>query len=530
MTSDAARAEELVEQAIAAVNRSALDEAEALCNRALEEAEVPRAYFVRGFIAHLQRRHGAAVADCATAAAKGVDDWQNFLTLGKSYMALRQAAPAYDALLQAVRRNPRHPDAAIRLLRMALMHRGGEHAAELYRELFAAQGMREVDDAWLALALRMRIPVETPPHARTAPQDTALRWAERSGVEVLRLGEAEAVPVQAIGQDTVEYVHGNVPYVVDLPDVEVFAYSHVVLTSDGFALNEAGGHAEYGRFVDHRADAAVIGHTEDTLYLRTDAYRMESLDEAVWLAGPASNEFGHWVGEFAPRLQFLEQHPAFAGRPIIVDEGMPASHLELLSMLCPNRIIPLPRLHGLRVRRLLYAPTPTFFLIHLLPDHTLPEHVACCASVRSYRFLKERVEQALGVAPRTEAKYYLSRANRWSRKVHNEAEVRAYLEGHGYQTVMMEDLTFTEQIRLFQGASAIVAQNGSAMQNFIYARPDVRLFVLTQSNLHNLAAFNGQARALGFAPVFITGEAVDDPNYKHANYVVPLESLAPAVA
>ncbi len=523
-------ADELVEQAIAAVNRGALDEAEGLCGQALEISENARAYFVRGFVAQSRRRYEQAVTDAGRAAALGYESWQNFLTLGKAHTALGQIPQAYEALLQAARRNARSADLANRLLRIALMHRGVEHAGQIYRELFAAQQVREIDDAWLAMALEAGLDVEIPPYARAARQDTALHWAERSGIDVLRLGEPEAIPVQALGQDQIEYVRGNPPYAVDLPDVQVFAYSHAVLTADGFALNEAGGHPEYGRFVDHRSDAAVIGHTADTLYLRTDAFRMEDLDEAVWLAGPASNEFGHWLGEFAPRLEFLEQHPAFAGRPIIIDEGMPASHLELLSMICPNRLITLPRGHGLRVKRLLYAPTPTFFLIHLLPNHGLPEHVACIASVRSYRFLKARVEQALGVTPQTGAKYYLTRAGRAARKVRNEAEVRSFLEAHGYQTVTTETLTFADQVRLFQSASAIVAPNGSAMQNFIYARPDTKLFVLTQANVHNLAAFNGQARAMGFAPVFIPGQAVRGSNWKHADYDVPLEALAPAVA
>jgi tetratricopeptide (TPR) repeat protein len=530
MASTEADSAELVQQAIAALGRGALDQAEAFCRQALQTAELGEAYHILAIVDLRRGRNAEAVANGSRAAQLGADGWRNLLLLGAAHMALGQLQRAHETLLAAAGQNPADVEIAARLLSVTLRLHGASSAETTYRELFAPLSVRRIDEAWLRLALQAGVSIEPPARVQLAPQDTARRWAERSGVEVLALGEVEQIPIQRIGAEApTSHVAGNPPYVVDLPDVQVFAYSHAVLTHDGYALNEAGGHADYGRFVDHRSDAAVIAQHEGKLLLRAGAFEMQDLEEGVWLAGPASDAFGHWIGEFAPRLEFLERHPAFAGRPIIVDEGMPASHLDLLAMLCPNPLITLRRGHGLRVRRLLYAPTPTFFPIHLLPND-LPPFAACCASVRSYRFLKARVERALGAAPATGGKYYLSRANRSWRRIRNEDEVRAHLERYGYRTVMTEDLSFAEQVRLFQGAAAVIAPTGSAMQNFIYAPTDVRLFVLTQSNVHNHAAFNGQARALGYDPQFICGEAAGDAGQKHIDYVIPLGSLAPATA
>lgn len=527
MATSGAGPDELVQQAIAAVTRGDLAEGETLCQQALQQAEVGDAYYILGFIALQQDRYAEVVGNCSRGLALGAGGWHAKLLLGTAYTALGSLGAAQNALRDAAREQPTNVETALRLLDVTRTLSGAPQAQALYNELFAPLAVAEIDEGWKGMGGH----AAPPPASILATQDTALAWARRSGVEVFDAGEVEAIPIQTIGSDApTSHVTGNTPYVVDLPDVQVFAYSHMVLTTDGFVLNEAGGHAEYGRFVDHRSDAAVAGQQGSQLRIRTGEFEMQDLDEGVWLAGPASNHFGHWVGEFAPRLQFLEQHPAFAGRPIIVDEGMPASHLELLGMICPNNpVITLRRGQGLRVRRLLYAPTPTFFLIHLLPND-MPPFVACCASVRSYAFLRDKVEQALGVAPPTGGKYYLSRANRDWRRIRNEDEVRRHLESHGYQTVMAETLTFAEQVRLFQGASAIVAPNGSAMQNFIFSPKDLGLYVLTQSNLHNHAAFNGQARALGYAPQFVLGQAIGDPGQKHTDYIIPIEALAPAVA
>lgn len=519
--------EALMQRAFQAVNRGDLAESEALCRRVLAAREDGRAHYVLGFIALQRRQYEDAVANCAQAAARQAGGWHNLLLLGLAHQALGRLEEAREALEGAVRLNPRHVEAALRLLEVVVRLHGRGAAEELYGQKFQPLAVREIDEGWEKLALRTGGPL---PGARTYPQETAPEWARRSGLAAIDAGDVEGIPVQAIGAPApTGHVMGNRPYVVDLPDVRAFAYSHIVLTADDVALNEAGGHRDYGRFVDHRSDAAVVYQHEGRLRLRDGAFEMRDVDEAVWLAGPASDAFGHWIGEFAPRLEFLEQHPAFAGRPILIDEGMPATHLELLGMICPNPLIVLRRGQGVRVRRLLYAPTPTFFPIHLLPND-IPPFVACCASVRAYRYLKEKAEGVLGVAPPTGRKYYLSRAARSWRRIRNEDEVRGYLERHGYETVMTEDLTFAEQVRLFQGAAAIMAPTGSAMQNFIYAPTDVRLFVMTQENLHNHAAFNGQARALGYDPQFICGQAVGDAGQKHTDYVIPIEALVAAVA
>jgi capsular polysaccharide biosynthesis protein len=516
--------DELVKQAIAAVTAGDHAQAEGFCRQALEFGEVGEAYYILGFITLQQGRYDEAIGNCSRAVALEAGGWHAHLLLGAAHSALGHLGPAHTALTAAVRQNPGSVEASLRLLDVTVALAGLPAAQATYTELMAPLENPEIDSGWVQMGGEL----VARPVGVLVSQETALAWARRSGVEVLDAGEVEAIPIQTIGADApTSYVMGNTPYVVDLPDVQVFAYSHMVLTADGVALNEAGGHTEYGHFVDHRSDAAVAGHENGKLRLKLDDFEMQDLDEGIWLAGPASNHFGHWIGEFAPRLEFLEQHPAFAGRPIIVDEGMPASHLEILGMICSNPVVTLRRGQGLRVRRLLYAPTPTFFVIHLLAND-MPPFVACCASVRSYRFLKDKMEKALGVAPPTGARYYLSRANRDWRRIRNEDEVRSYLESHGYQTVMTEDLTFAEQVRLFQSAAAIMAPSGSAMQNFIFSPPDVGLFVLTQANLHNHAAFNGQARALGYQPHFICGVAIDAAQ-KHSDYMIPIDALAPAV-
>ena len=56
------------------------------------------------------------------------------------------------------------------------------------------------------------------------------------------------------------------------------------------------------------------------------------------MGGFASSAYGHWFAEFIPKLRFLEQHPRFSELPIIVDEGMPQSHYDFLSLLVPNAL------------------------------------------------------------------------------------------------------------------------------------------------------------------------------------------------
>lgn len=512
-----------------------LAEAEAVCRAVIENDDDPAALYYLGYIAQQSARPEAGIAWLRRAiAAPGGDTWGAYLRLGVCFHVLGRLPEAYDALLACSEREPANQDSAGLLLEDAIAVHGFGHARALYERLFEGLADPAIDRIWVRCAFAAGQPAPSHPGLVACRQMRAQDWALAKGASVVPAGEVEQIPVetpppeQYAGEQLKLTVAGNPPYVAELPEVTIFSRSHIVLTSDGVALNEAGAHPRWGRFLSHASDAAVLAQRGDEVLLDTAAFTTtRELEAGIMLSGPASDAWGHWIGEFLPRLDFYEHHPDFADLPIIVDADMPQSHLEHLAAIAANRLVVLQPGEALKVRRLLYAPAPTFFPIHILPGP--PPHEICQASPRAYRYLKARVEASLGVQPPTGGKYYLTRAGRSWRRIRNEDELAGFLEAQGFRTVAVETLSFAEQVRLFQDAAVIVAPNGSAQQSIIYAPKSVQFLILSQSNLHNQMGFYSQTRPLGYAPRYVCGSPVGDDGEKHVDYLIPLEVLAAAL-
>ena len=455
--------------------------------------------------------------------------------LGLSLRSLGRHVEAAAALTTAHQLLPSKIDVAVLLLEETLVVAGLNSATELYRVMASQITDATLTRAWKKLSFEKADVLAPPPDGCVAcDQMTARAWALDRGLIVTNVEGVDDIPVESppvIGVRPVSYkttIYSNEPYVVELRGATIFSKSNIVLTSDGVALDETGAHEDYGQFVSHQSDNAVIGQRDGRLLIDTGSFEIRTLEVGIMLSGALSGAFGHWVPEYLPKLQFYEHHPEFKQLPIIVDEDMPQSHYDYLNCIAKNLLIKIPANVGFRCERLIYAPPATFFPAHLFPNE-IPVHEVGPVSPRSYRYLKSRVEATLGTRRPGGGRYFLSRRNMTWRRLSNDAEVSAFLEAKGYQTVQIESLSFVEQVRMFQNALHIVASNGSSLQNIIFSDPSVRLLVLSQSNLVNWGAFYAQTGELGYKSRFVCGESIGDPSQKHADYLVPLSTLEAAM-
>ena len=116
------------------------------------------------------------------------------------------------------------------------------------------------------------------------------------------------------------------------------------------------------------------------------------------------------------------------------------------------------------------------------------------------------------------------------RRLLNEEEIAADLLTLGFETIFIEEMSVDEQIDLFQQAQWIVAPNGSALLNLIFADTTTKLLVLSQPNLHNLGTFQGPMDALGYQSLFVCGDYVLAEDAKHSDYQVPVQRIRMALS
>lgn len=366
-----------------------------------------------------------------------------------------------------------------------------------------------------------------------APISTVRDWSQKIGLSLLEAGEVEEIPFTAPhvwgyppATDTM-FALSNKPYVAEIKDARIFSNSSLILTFDGTALSETGGHSDFGRFINFAYETIVLAQQPAKVLLNFSEFNTREIEAGIFLSGLASSAFGHWLPEFLPKLQFLQRHPDFASLPIIVDAGMPQSHFDHLRRLAGNPLILLQASESLLCRRLLVAPSPAFFPVETFPND-IPMHELPGLSPRAMRFL--RAGESFEIKKSRHRRIFLARKNMKWRRLLNEEEIAKDLLTLGFESIFIEEMSVGEQIDLFQQAQWIVAPNGSALLNLIFADTSTKLLVLTQPNLHNWGTFQGPMDALGYQSLCVCGDYAVAEDKKHSDYHIPLQRIRDALS
>ncbi|HBA54166.1 glycosyltransferase family 61 protein [Syntrophorhabdus aromaticivorans] len=459
-----------------------------------------------------QGRLEEAAKFAVQAAGLSHNNWLSHFIAGVALKGLGREKEACKYLRQANAISPKDPQTIQQLVKAVGVSEGVESAAAEY----VAYCRKSGSEADIVIA----------------PIHTVLDWAERVGLPLLDAGEVEEIPFKTPhvwgkppASETIIAL-SNRPYVADITDARIFSHSGLILTSDGVALSDTGGHPEFGRYVSFAYETVVLAQQPGKVLLNLGAFETREIEAGIFLSGSASDAFGHWLPEFLPKLQFLKQHPDFAALPIIVDANMPQSHFDHLRRFADNPLIKLQANESFLCRRLLVAPSPAFSPVELLPNN-IPVHEMPGLSPRALYFIRGD-ESPGGETTRSRRIFLARRKTKW-RRLLNEEEIAADLSKIGFETIFIEEMTVSEQIGLFQQALWIVAPNGSALLNLIFADTSVKLLILAQPNLFNWGTFQGPMDALGYQSICLCGEYAVARDQKHSDYSISREHVRKAL-
>ena len=173
----------------------------------------------------------------------------------------------------------------------------------------------------------------------------------------------------------------------------------------------------------------------------------------------AGINYYHWLIECLPRLRQLadlgESPPT-----LLMPRSMPAFCEESLACCLPANM-PLRRIDGW------VRPEDYLFVSfrHIKPVSWMDED--------SREFVRDAVFKRYGLSADHEGsrRIYLSRSAAALRRLVNEDEVQDVLASFGFETVCAERLTFEQQVRVFHGASHVVAVHGAGLANLLFAGP-----------------------------------------------------------
>jgi capsular polysaccharide biosynthesis protein len=461
---------------------------------------------------------------------QGSQDPMTALVLGVACRNCGRHAEAAEALLAAHRALPDRVDAACMLLEETAAAHGFGQARKVYGEVYAV-----LPDPAVTACFDLLLTEAGKTDAGRAPLMSVPEWMAKTDSALDFVGEREILHVEdppTYGAPSTErlnlMVPGYVPYACTLREATLFARSSIVVASDGTALNDIIADPRFGHFLLLHHDPIVRARPEpNLLVLDTSEHQVTEMDAGVMLSGWVSKHFGHWAPEYLCRLAYLERHPRFAELPIIVDDDMPPQHLEFLSLLVPNRIVQIAAGEALRVGELVVGSPSVFFPVHLTLDHEVPPENQGGLPLGGLRYIQERVLRNLPPTGEADRRVYLSRRSSTWRRLLNEDEVSEVLAAMGFEILFPEEMTIEEQVRMYQGARVVVAPNGSALLNAIFAPKDVTLIVLSQRGLFNWGTYYGVMRDMGYDLTFLCAD--DETDEKHESYAIPIPRLLAAI-
>ncbi len=294
-----------------------------------------------------------------------------------------------------------------------------------------------------------------------------------------------------------------------LPRACVWGSNGLVILPDGSFAAEA----IYGR-----------NHLElDPAYFRPMPSRViQKEGDFFSLLGKFSNSgnYYHWVHDGLLRLHGAEQHLP-RGVKYLVPPTLREFQRETLSMLglCEEQLVSFCGDEVWECERLWLASLPP-------SGAELPDAVT---------WLRERVCSATSTpSPEPNRRLYISRRRATHARVVNEDVLVQVLEGHGFEIIETEDMSFAEQVRLFSQAESIVAPHGAGQTNMLFASARCKNLELLEprwASDGHAYVFWALAETLGQRFRYVVAESVENPNSPgRANLYVPPAVLDRAVA
>ena len=187
-----------------------------------------------------------------------------------------------------------------------------------------------------------------------------------------------------------------------------------------------------------------------------------SSELAVSLVGPWCRGYFHWFAEWLPRLAGVVRFTAETGRSptVIVPSNPPEWLRESLRLVGFNEYTTWGG--GRTAVGELVVPS-------LRRAHPVDAPEEYTNTIDGYRWVRRRIlNRITSDAPLATERVYITRRRADDRHVLNETALLDSLTDYGFEAYELETMSFTEQVRLFEGADVVVGPHGAGLVNLIY--------------------------------------------------------------
>jgi len=174
----------------------------------------------------------------------------------------------------------------------------------------------------------------------------------------------------------------------------------------------------------------------------------------------ASANYYHWLIDCLPSLYALKMFE----QPInlLIPDTLTPKYRHILELCLPSNLkIVTTSLYldrWIQAENLIYSSRVTS--LHL--PSLRPAHL---------NYLRSTLFDKLGLPDKHEQKHniFISRKKAERRQITNDAAVQKLLQDCGFQSYVLEEMSFEEQVRLFHSAKVVVAGHGAGLSNVLFS-------------------------------------------------------------
>lgn len=265
-------------------------------------------------------------------------------------------------------------------------------------------------------------------------------------------------------------------------------------------------------------DSIMLDHNKKTVLIRHGRNAI-ALEDGIVMSGLFSRNYYHSLYDNLVRIVALEKSNIPENVPYLIDRATVEisslkSAFDCLTKMNKRKYIVLEP-------RQLYHVNNMYYITHV--NHIIP-------SIQSYNLCQPAdtvFDLDLTMEMRNRLltiksdkvfpeKFFISRKHT-SRRNFNEDEVFSVLQKMGFERVFPEDLTFEEQIALFNKAKCIVGGGGAAMTNLMFCNKDCKVLIINKT-MDQVPCFTTIPYAIGVT-IRHYGNENNDKSL-HSDYVV----------
>ena len=204
----------------------------------------------------------------------------------------------------------------------------------------------------------------------------------------------------------------------------------------------------------------------------------EAISSGIILSSRCDSNWFHFVIETLPRL-FLIDDLVSPEVPVLVSNRVPKNGVELLKLVTGREVIFIDTEKETQIK-LAYLAGPVIY--HPDTQFSWGTESRSKLNFDALLTLRQRVLGAIG-----ENDTSISRNKTFwtrpaaTRSILNESRLSKILERDGFETTNPGEESFAEQVKSIRRSSVLFAVGGALMANFIFARQDLRIFLLVST-------------------------------------------------